>query len=110
MSATLDAQKFQEYFYNAPLLKVPGRTFPVEIFYTATPEPNYVEAAIRTAIHIHQCEGPGDILVFLTGEQEIEQACEEIRMKSMNLGMDVPELVVVPLYSSLPPEQQKKIF
>ena len=110
MSATLDAQKFQEYFYNAPLLKVPGRTFPVEIFYTAAPEPNYVEAAIRTVIHIHQCEGPGDILVFLTGEQEIEQACEEIRMKSMNLGMDMPELVVVPLYSSLPPQQQKKIF
>ena len=110
MSATLDAKKFQEYFDNAPILKVPGRTFPVEIFYTAAPEPNYVEAAIRTVIHIHQCEGPGDILVFLTGEQEIEQACEEIRTKSMSLGMDVPELVVVPLYSSLPPQQQKKIF
>jgi pre-mRNA-splicing factor ATP-dependent RNA helicase DHX15/PRP43 len=110
MSATIDAQKFQDYFYNAPLLKVPGRTFPVEIFYTATPEPNYVEAAIRTVLHIHQCEGPGDILVFLTGEQEIEQACEEIRMKSMDLGMDMPELLVLPLYSSLSPQQQKKIF
>ena len=110
MSATLDAQKFQEYFHNAPLLKVPGRTFPVEIFYTAAPEPNYVEAAIRTVIHIHQCEGPGDILVFLTGEQEIEQACEEIRDKAMHLGMDLPELVVLPLYSSLPPQQQRKIF
>ncbi|VEU36988.1 unnamed protein product [Pseudo-nitzschia multistriata] len=107
MSATLDAQKFQEYFHGAPLMKVPGRTFPVDIFYTAKPERNYVEAAVRTTLHIHQCEEPGDILVFLTGEAEIEQACEEIREKGR--AMD-SELVVYPLYSSLPPEQQRKIF
>jgi pre-mRNA-splicing factor ATP-dependent RNA helicase DHX15/PRP43 len=110
MSATLDAEKFQSYFHNAPLLKVPGRTHPVEIFYTAKPERNYVEAAVRTTIHIHQCEGPGDILVFLTGEQEIEQACDEIREQAQGLGKDLPELVVYPLYSSLTPMQQKKIF
>ena len=110
MSATLDAEKFQEYFHNAPLLKVPGSTLPVEVFYTAKPEPNYVEAAVRTTFHIHQCEGPGDILVFLTGEQEIEQTCEEIREKAAALGKDLPELVVYPLYSSLPPQQQRKIF
>ena len=110
MSATLDAKKFQDYFQNAPLLKVPGRTFPVEVFYTAEPERNYVEAAVRTTMHIHQCEGPGDILVFLTGEQEIEQACDEIREKSRSMGADVPELVVYPLYSSLPPQAQRKIF
>ena len=110
MSATLDAQKFQDYFHGAPLLKVPGRTFPVEVFYTAEPERNYVEAAVRTAIQIHKCEGPGDILVFLTGEQEIEQACEEIRLGAQDMGKDAPELVVYPLYSSLPPAQQKKIF
>ena len=110
MSATLDAEKFQEYFNNAPLLKVPGRTFPVETFYTAKPERNYVEAAVRTTLQIHQCEGPGDILVFLTGEQEIEQACEEIRAGAADMGKDMPELVVYPLYSSLPPQQQRKIF
>lgn len=110
MSATLDAAKIQEYFHNAPLMKVPGRTHPVEVFYTAKPEPNYVEAAVRTTLHIHECEGPGDILVFLTGEQEIEQACEEIREKARALGKDLPELVVYPLYSSLPPHQQRKIF
>lgn len=110
MSATLDAEKFQEYFNNAPLLKVPGRTFPVETFYTAKPERNYVEAAVRTTLQIHQCEGPGDILVFLTGEQEIEQACEEIRAGAADMGKDTPELVVYPLYSSLPPQQQRKIF
>lgn len=57
MSATLDAEKFQEYFKGAPLLRVPGRTYPVEVFYSAKPEPNYVEAAIRTTMHIHECEG-----------------------------------------------------
>jgi pre-mRNA-splicing factor ATP-dependent RNA helicase DHX15/PRP43 len=67
MSATLDAIKFQKYFDNAPLLKVPGRTHPVEIFYTPAPEKDYVEASIRTVVQIHQCEGVGDILLFLTG-------------------------------------------
>lgn len=105
MSATLDAAKFQEYFHNAPLMKVPGRTFPVEVFYTAKPERNYVEAAVRTVLHIHQCEENGDILVFLTGEAEIEQACEEIRSRSMD-----SDLICFPMYSSLPPEQQRKIF
>jgi|AntRauTorckE5430_2_1112549.scaffolds.fasta_scaffold00209_2 pre-mRNA-splicing factor ATP-dependent RNA helicase DHX15/PRP43 len=111
MSATLDAKKFQEYFNNAPLMKVPGRTFPVETFYAAKPERNYVEAAVRTTLQIHQCEGPGDILVFLTGQAEIEQACEEIRASAAEMcGKDTPELVVYPLYSSLAPAQQKKIF
>lgn len=111
MSATLDAEKFQNYFNNAPLLSVPGRTHPVEIFYTAKPERNYVEAAVRTTIQIHLCEGPGDILVFLTGEAEIETCCREIRDQvESEATADAPELVVYPLYSSLPPAQQKKIF
>lgn len=111
MSATLDAEKFQEYFKRAPLLKVPGRTFPVEIFYRAEPVKNYVESAILTTLQIHQFEGPGDILVFLTGEQEIEQACDEIRRSAAELsGKDVPELVVYPLYSTLTLTQQRKIF
>ena len=56
MSATLDALKFQQYFDNAPLMKVPGRTHPVEIFYTPEPERDYVEAAVRTTMQIHQYE------------------------------------------------------
>lgn len=56
MSATLDAGKFQHYFDNAPLMNVPGRTHPVEIFYTPEPERDYLEAAIRTVIQIHMCE------------------------------------------------------
>lgn len=110
MSATLDAVKFQKYFDNAPLLKVPGRTFPVEIFYTPEPERDYLEAAIRTVLQIHQCEPPGDILVFLTGEQEIEDACAKIRNESKAFSPDLGPLVAVPLYSTLPPQQQQKIF
>lgn len=49
-------------------------------------------------------------MVFLTGEAEIEQACEEIREKAGTLGKDKPELVVYPLYSSLTPQQQRSIF
>merc|ERR1711871_743447 len=79
MSATLDAAKFQKYFNDAPLMKVPGKTFPVEIFYTPEPEKDYIEAAVRTTVQIHQCEGPGDILVFLTGEEEIEDVCRKVR-------------------------------
>jgi len=56
MSATLDAGKFQTYFDNAPLMSVPGRTHPVEIFYTPEPERDYLEAAIRTVIQIHMCK------------------------------------------------------
>lgn len=110
MSATLDAKKFQDYFDGAPLLTVPGRTFPVEILYSAKPQQSYLEAAIRTTIQIHQYEEPGDILVFLTGEVEIEQACQEIRDQAAALGSSKGELVVYPLYSSLPPQQQQKIF
>lgn len=70
MSATLDAGKFQEYFDNAPLMTIPGRTHPVEIFYTPEPERDYLEAAIRTVIQIHMCEEvEGDVLLFLTGQE-----------------------------------------
>lgn len=110
MSATLDAVKFQEYFEGAPLLKVPGRTFPVEIFYTPEPERDYLEASIRTVLQIHQCEPPGDVLLFLTGEQEIEDACSKIAAEASTLSPDLGKLMVVPLYSTLPPSQQQRIF
>lgn len=60
----------QTYFDNAPLMSVPGRTHPVEIFYTPEPERDYLEAAIRTVIQIHMCEETeGDMLLFLTGQE-----------------------------------------
>ncbi|CAI5493356.1 unnamed protein product [Closterium sp. Naga37s-1] len=110
MSATLEAEKFQGYFHGAPLMKVPGRLHPVEIFYTQEPERDYLEAAIRTVVQIHMCEPPGDILVFLTGEEEIEDACKKIAREVQNMGDQVGPVKVVPLYSTLPPAMQQKIF
>lgn len=110
MSATLEAEKFQGYFNGAPLMKVPGRLHPVEIFYTQEPERDYLEAGIRTVVQIHMCEPAGDILVFLTGEEEIEDACRKITKEVNNLGDQVGPIKVVPLYSTLPPAMQQKIF
>ena len=98
----MDAAKFQEYFEGAPLLTVPGRTFPVEVFYSKQPEPDYFDAVIRTVRFIHERESVGDILVFLTGEEEIEEACRRVsHLKGIH---------ALPLYSSLPPSAQQKIF
>ncbi|KAK4651304.1 DEAH-box ATP-dependent RNA helicase prp43 [Podospora pseudocomata] len=118
MSATLDAQKFQSYFSlrkedpPAPLLAVPGRTYPVEIFYTPEPERDYVEAAVRTVLQIHAVEPEGDILLFLTGEEEIEDACRRISLEvdDMVRESDAGPLAIYPLYGTLPPHQQQKIF
>ncbi|EON61234.1 pre-mRNA-splicing factor ATP-dependent RNA helicase PRP43 [Coniosporium apollinis CBS 100218] len=112
MSATLDAQKFQRYFNDAPLLAVPGRTHPVEIFYTPEPERDYVEAALRTVLQIHATEPEGDILLFLTGEEEIEDACRKISLEADELirEADAGPMKVYPLYGTLPPAQQQRIF
>ena len=62
-------------------MNIPGRTHPVEIFYTPEPERDYLEAAIRTVIQIHMCEEQvGDVLLFLTGQEEIEEACKRIKV------------------------------
>ncbi|KAL7151046.1 hypothetical protein ABFS83_04G005100 [Erythranthe nasuta] len=110
MSATLEAEKFQGYFSGAPLMKVPGRLHPVEIFYTENPERDYLEAAIKTVYQIHTSEPPGDILVFLTGEEEIEDACRKIGKEIAKDGDQAGPVKIVPLYSTLPPAMQQKIF
>ena len=111
MSATLDAGKFQDYFDKAPLLTIPGRTFPVEIFYTPEPERDYLEAAIRTTIQIHMGEEQeGDILLFLTGQEEIDDACKRLQREVEALGPEAGELKCIPLYSTLPPNLQQRIF
>ena len=111
MSATLDAGTFQNYFGEAPLLTIPGRTHPVEIFYTPEPERDYLEAAIRTVVQIHLCEEiEGDILLFLTGRKEIDEACKRVKREIDNLGPDVGDMKIIPLYSTLPPALQQRIF
>ena len=109
MSATLNAERFQHYFTGSPLVDVPGRVFDVEVIYTKEPVKNYYSATVQQVCDIHQNEAPGDILVFLTGEEEIENACADCQEEID--GMDnVGDVMILPLYSSLPPQQQNRIF
>ncbi|XP_037092535.1 ATP-dependent RNA helicase DHX8-like [Pollicipes pollicipes] len=109
-SATLDAVKFSQYFFEAPIFTIPGRTFPVEILYAKEPETDYLDASLITVMHIHLNEPPGDVLLFLTGQEEIDTACEILYERMKSLGPDVPELIILPVYSSLPSEMQTRIF
>ncbi|XP_050539097.1 ATP-dependent RNA helicase DHX8 [Daktulosphaira vitifoliae] len=109
-SATLDAVKFSQYFFEAPIFTIPGRTFPVEVLYTKEPETDYLDASLITVMQIHLREPPGDILLFLTGQEEIDTACEILYERMKSLGPDIPELIILPVYSALPSEMQTRIF
>ena len=118
-SATLSTTKFQNYFFEAPVIQVPGRRYPVDIYYTKSPEPDYIEAAVITALQIHISQADelfkeenygGDILIFLTGQEEIELAKRMINNQLKKLRGQIPNCVVLPIYAALPSEEQAKIF
>ncbi|KAG8698317.1 hypothetical protein FRC08_006001 [Ceratobasidium sp. 394] len=109
-SATMDANKFSGYFDDAPIFYVPGRRYPVDIHYTPQPEANYLHAAITTVFQIHTTQPRGDILVFFTGQDEIDTAMENLQETARALGNKVAELIVCPIYANLPSEMQAKIF
>ncbi|OLL22165.1 Pre-mRNA-splicing factor ATP-dependent RNA helicase-like protein cdc28 [Neolecta irregularis DAH-3] len=109
-SATLDAEKFSKYFDDAPIFYVPGRKFSVDIHYTKAPEANYLHAAITTIFQIHTTQPKGDILVFLTGQDEIEAAAENLQETCRKLGNKVREMIIAPIYANLPSDLQEKIF
>jgi pre-mRNA-splicing factor ATP-dependent RNA helicase DHX38/PRP16 len=115
-SATLNASRFSEFFGNVPVFNIPGRTFPVEIMYSKTPVEDYVEGAVKQALAIHMSYPPGDILVFMTGQEEIETACYALEERIAELEADsegntkIPPLAVLPIYSQLPSDLQAKIF
>ena len=110
-SATLDAQKFSEFFDGAPILNIPGRTFDVDMNYSTQPEANYLAAAVTTVFQIHLSQPlPGDILVFMTGQDEIEQAQESLEQTSRKLGSAMKELMICPIYANLPTDMQNRIF
>ncbi|CAI9101407.1 OLC1v1038722C1 [Oldenlandia corymbosa var. corymbosa] len=109
-SATLDAEKFSSYFFNSNIFTIPGRTFNVEIFYSKQSESDYVDSALEVVMEIHLKKPKGDILLFLTGQEEIEYACERLYERMKALGKDVPELIILPVYGALPSEIQTRIF
>nr|NVI75463.1 lethal (2) 37Cb [Cucujiformia] len=109
-SATLDAQKFSEFFDGAPIFRIPGRRFPVDIYYTKAPEADYVDACVISVLQIHATQPLGDILVFLTGQDEIETCQELLTDRIRRLGSKVKELMILPVYANLPSDMQAKIF
>uniref|UniRef100_A0A0E0L230 RNA helicase n=1 Tax=Oryza punctata TaxID=4537 RepID=A0A0E0L230_ORYPU len=111
-SATLNANKFSDFFDAAPIFRIPGRRFEVDIHYTMAPEADYIDAAVVTVLQLHVTEpsGGGDILLFLTGQEEIDTVEEILRQRLRVLGGKVAELVICPIYANLPAELQAKIF
>ncbi|KAM0850874.1 hypothetical protein ACQ4PT_052768 [Festuca glaucescens] len=109
-SATLDAEKFSGYFFDCNIFTIPGRTFPVEILYAKQPQSDYMDSALRTVLEIHMSEPEGDILLFLTGQEEIDHACSYLHEKMQVLGKDAPDLLIYAAYGALPSEMQSKIF
>ncbi|KAF1963348.1 P-loop containing nucleoside triphosphate hydrolase protein [Byssothecium circinans] len=109
-SATIDAEKMSKYMDGSPVFFVEGRTFGCEVHWTQNPEANYQQGAIATIWQIHLTQDPGDILVFLTGQEEIDSCQQILEDTRRKLGSRVPELVICPIYSTMPTELQNKIF
>ncbi|XP_033220359.1 pre-mRNA-splicing factor ATP-dependent RNA helicase DHX16 [Belonocnema kinseyi] len=109
-SATLDATKFSEFFDDAPIFRIPGRRFPVDIYYTKAPEADYIDACVVSILQIHATQPSGDILVFLTGQDEIETCQEMLQERVRRLGSKLAELMILPVYANLPSDMQAKIF
>ena len=112
MSATLEASSFSSFFHDAPVVYGRGRTFPVETFYVEEPEDDYLDAAMCAVCQINEDEEEGDVLVFLTGQEEIESLGRLLRARSKlaNAASGVRRLHVVLLFAALPPEEQMRVF
>ena len=74
-SATMNSDRFSEFFGGVPIFTIPGRTFPVQCFYQKSPCEDYVESVVNQVLTIHLSYDPGDILVFMTGQADIECVC-----------------------------------
>uniref|UniRef100_A0A3B4YGA8 RNA helicase n=1 Tax=Seriola lalandi dorsalis TaxID=1841481 RepID=A0A3B4YGA8_SERLL len=99
-SATMDSDKFAAFFGNVPIFNIPGRTFPVDILFSKTPQEDYVEAAVKQALQIHLSGLLGDILIFMPGQEDIEVTSDQIVERLEDLE-NAPPLAVLPIYSQL---------
>ncbi|RIB24153.1 P-loop containing nucleoside triphosphate hydrolase protein [Gigaspora rosea] len=110
MSATLNSQKFASYFNTTTILQIPGRQFPVSVNYSFVPQPDYLDAAFTTSTQIHTNQPPGDILVFLPGQEDIEILEKLIIEYGTTLPSDKLKIITCLLFAALPTEQQTKVF
>ncbi|XP_073021515.1 probable pre-mRNA-splicing factor ATP-dependent RNA helicase DEAH4 isoform X1 [Primulina eburnea] len=106
-SATLDGEKVSRFFSNCPILNVPGKLFPVEIEHSSKMPKSYIEDSLSTAIGIHVREPAGDVLIFMTGQDDIEKMVAKLeeRIQTLEEGTCM-DAMVLPLHGSLPPELQ----
>ncbi|XP_011606518.1 probable ATP-dependent RNA helicase DHX40 isoform X1 [Takifugu rubripes] len=123
MSATMETDKLSAFLGDCRVLTIPGRTFPVTCTFGSAVGPKdtqstaYVKEVVKLAFDVHTSETAGDILVFLTGQIEIEQACDQLfkKAESIDYRYDVQDqtvegLLILPLYGSMASDQQKAIF
>lgn len=110
MSATLEADAFSCYFNDAKILYIEGRQYPVQVYYTATPQTDYLHSAVTTVIQLHEEQGEGDILVFLTGREEIESMQNVLEQCRKMFPSDWRDIDVCPLFAALPTGQQQQVF
>ncbi len=106
-SATIDTQKFSKYFGNAPIVKVSGRTYPVEIRYLPSSiddSENFIDQVAQKVVEVQNSTLLGHILVFLPGKQDIHEAIEAINKLSSG------KLMVLPLYGGMEPSEQERVF
>ncbi|ODQ78467.1 hypothetical protein BABINDRAFT_39139 [Babjeviella inositovora NRRL Y-12698] len=109
-SATMNADRFSAFYNGAPQFTIPGRTYPVDLFYAKFPADDYVEAAIKQVLTIHlTTDITGDILVFMTGQEDIQATCDILAERLLLLDSP-PPLEILPIYSTLPADLQAKIF
>jgi ATP-dependent RNA helicase DDX35 len=131
-SATIQAEEFHEYFNRGSeyiefrpekyvikeskpgdpciLIELEGRTHPVDVFYLDEPTENYIARAVDTVFDIHSRELDGDILVFLSGRDEIEKAMQSVADRHEELECKGRTLMPLPMYAGLTSEQQMFIF
>ncbi|KAG5503449.1 hypothetical protein JKF63_05588 [Porcisia hertigi] len=102
-SATMDVRKFSAFFGNAPCYEIPGQTFPVKIHYSPTPIVDYVIEAVFRVCQLHlqmPLEGKHDILVFMTGREDVYGTCELIRRRLTELSpQHLSTLLIIPCLS-----------
>ncbi|KZT58418.1 P-loop containing nucleoside triphosphate hydrolase protein [Calocera cornea HHB12733] len=108
-SATMNAEKFSSFYGNCPQFTIPGRTFPVEVYHSKSPCEDYVDSAVKQVLQIHLAQPQGDILVFMTGQEDIEITCQVVNERLSQLNEPAP-LSVLPIYSQMPADLQAKIF
>lgn len=109
MSATLNAQLFSDFF-QAPILYIEGRLYPVAKYYLNDSSEDIIDTMVRAVVQVNMSEPQGDILCFLPGQEEIDNAVSILQSLAPELPREAPLLVPVPLYAALSPNQQLKIF